>query len=130
MSASVTFCVPLEVPSQNVTDRMHWRERHRLKREWLAMMLAIVGVRPHGPRRKMAVTITAYRKRLITDHANLVGGSKLVIDAVRDAKLIEDDSDAWACFAHVQHLASQRLNGAPCTVIQVEPFPVAPSDVG
>lgn len=123
--------VPLEVQSQNVTDRMFWRKRHALKNRWKVNLHSAVGY-VERPTCRMVVTVEAYRCRLITDHANLVGGCKLVIDAIRDVGLIHDDSDKWMVAAYVQHLRSHPTNPMPghaCTRIVVEPMPdITPAD--
>jgi hypothetical protein len=118
----IDITVHLEVESQNVTDRMHWSKRAKFKKMWLSALVAYVGVR-RSPSVKKTVTIIAYRKRLITDIANLIGGCKIVVDAIRDAKLIKDDSDQWAHINYVQHLASKGPAGKPCTIIRVESSP-------
>jgi hypothetical protein len=131
----ITIHIPLEVQSQNVTDRMHWRVRHKTQAMWLMTICntlrtkcGITGeMKP--PTQRMAVTITAYRKRLITDHANLVGGAKMVCDAIRDAGLIHDDADEWAAFAYSQQLAKfspPPYEGRPSTVLRIERFPTTP----
>lgn len=113
--------IPLEVPSQNVTDRMHFMARHRLKKQWtLRVGLAAGVLHPEGFPCKMAVTIHSYRTRRITDHANLVGGCKMVIDAIRDSGLIVDDSDKWMVATYKQDLASKSPTRKPLTVITIE----------
>jgi hypothetical protein len=104
---------------------MHWRTRHALKNRWKVNLHHAVGY-VERPACRMAVTVEAYRCRLITDHANLVGGCKMVIDAIRDVGLIHDDSDKWMVAAYVQHLRSHSTNPYPghaCTRITVEPIP-------
>lgn len=116
--------IPLEVPSQNVTDRMHHMARHRLKQTWaLRIKGTVLALWKAKETRKMAVTIHSYRTRRITDHANLVGGCKMVIDAIRDAGLIVDDSDKWMVATYNQDVASKSPTGGPCTVINIEPWP-------
>lgn len=121
--------VNLVVQSQNVTDRLHWAQRNRLKKMWTAWILRLTPQVTRPAAGKRAVTILSYRRRLITDHANLVGGAKLVIDAIRDAGLIVDDSDRWMVAAYHQELASRSpypLDGRESTVISIEPFPTTP----
>lgn len=115
-----TYSIPLETPSQNVTDRMHWRARSKLKGQWLYRILAACGGM-HSPLMiRKRVEILAYRKRLITDRGNLIGGCKLVVDAIRDAGLIFDDSDKWATIDYRQELASKSPTGRACTYITIE----------
>lgn len=115
-----TYAVPLEVPSQNVTDRMHWRARKKLKGQWLYRIIAACGG-PQSPQMvHKRVEILAYRKRLITDRGNLIGGCKLVVDAIRDAGLIFDDADKWATIDYQQELAGRSATGMACTYITIE----------
>jgi hypothetical protein len=99
---------------------MHWAQRARLKRDWtLALRLATASVRrPVDGRRK--ITLISYRRRLITDVANLIGGAKLVIDAIRDAGLIVDDSDRWMVAEYKQALCGRDM---PRTAIIIESMP-------
>lgn len=123
--------VPLQVESQNKTDRMHWRKRHKLKARWTSQLRAAAGY-VERPSIRMAVTVESFRPRLITDHANMVGGCKMIIDSIRDVGLIHDDSDTWMVAAYVQRLRSHPTNPMPghaCTRIVVEPMPnVTPAD--
>jgi hypothetical protein len=110
--------IPLEVQSQNVTDRMHWRVRHKHNLQWKAMM----AVRSAGyPRAtgKRRVTVTAYRKRLIADYANLVGGCKGLMDALTHAGLIVDDKIKWMEAEYRQELCRK---DRPHTVVEVVPI--------
>ena len=121
-----TFTVPLEVPSQNATDRMHWAARNKLKKRWLTAVL-LNAFRIPRAEGKRSVRIMAYRKRRITDHANLVGGCKLVIDALRDSRQLIDDSDRWMVATYAQDLASHSPTGKPCTVFTIEDLPFTTS---
>jgi hypothetical protein len=105
---------------------MHWHKRNRLKKQWRWAILCETNTVPRPATGKRAVTILSYRKRRITDHANLVGGAKLVVDAIRDAGLIVDDSDKWMVAAYKQELASKSpypFDGKESTVISIEHFP-------
>ena len=115
MKRMIRLFIDGEVPSQNVTDRMHWRERHNLLSRWRFQVrqamtptgFPMYALKPQG---KVSVAITAYRRRKITDHANIVGGCKGLIDALTYNCLIVDDSEKWATFSYDQRLASHPLN--------------------
>jgi hypothetical protein len=112
--------VGLVVHSQNVTDRLHWAQRAKLKKMWTNWLLRLTSNVPRPATGKRAVTILSYRRRRITDHANLVGGAKLVIDAIRDAGLIVDDSDQWMIASYGQELARLSPDGRESTVVIIE----------
>jgi Holliday junction resolvase RusA-like endonuclease len=120
----IRLAIPLEIPSQNVTDRMHWRTRTRHIQTWRIHVAAaarrIGATEATGP---MAVRIISYRRRRITDAANLVGGAKATVDALTRAGLIQDDSDDQARITYEQRLASEHPTGRPCTIIELEPIP-------
>lgn len=119
---AMSFLIPLEVLSQNKTDRMHWAARGRMLRMWQGQLAA--RMRPGTldyARGKRRMTITAWRKRLITDRANMIGGCKLVVDAVVRAGLLVDDNDAMAEIHYIQEaLRESPLTGNPCTMIDLE----------
>jgi hypothetical protein len=81
-------------PSQNVLAREHYRKRakqvelltHAVKLEMeLAGVAKATGIR--------TVHFIAHRKALIRDEANLIGGSKSIVDACKHAGLLVDDDD-------------------------------------
>jgi hypothetical protein len=113
--------VALEIPSQNRTDRMHWAKRSKLQRLWLVSIRAAAG-RIEKATTPQSVVIRSYRKRLITDHANLVGGAKLVVDALVKAGLLVDDSDDWAEIEYRQLSFRNSPTGLPCTEFSIQPL--------
>ena len=138
-----------EVPSQNVRERTHWRAQRQEVLRWSASAGLLtdtqrVGVwssralslsplpgsghflyrhdtwTGHG---KRTVRITSYRARRITDHANLVGGCKGLIDGLVRAGLLVDDSDQWIAAEYRQALRSAPDNphpGKSCTVVEID----------
>ncbi len=123
----ISFAIPYEVPSQNVRERWHWR---RQRRE-VASCADLVRYFAHaagvadatGPRR---LKITSYRRRLITDRANLVGGCKGLVDGLVRARVLVDDRDQLAELEYEQRVLSQLppellTNGLrkPKTVVEV-----------
>lgn len=122
----IEILIPLETPSQNVTDRQHWAVRKRFGKaceQWIkyAMRDGNLDVATK-PRR---VVITSYRKRRITDDANIRGGAKSLVDAIVRSGLLVDDKDTMARIEYRQELASKgpRRMARPsqsCTMIQIE----------
>ena len=90
------FCIPGQLPSNNQLIRAHWARRSRLKSGYLSFIRAQLNepfpekaakVRSH-------VDIVAFLRRRY-DKDNLHGGAKILIDALRAAKLIYQDSPRW-----------------------------------
>jgi len=79
-----------ETPSANVFKRMHWAkvriQRSIWAEEFLLCLRKRITLKP-----PVKIKITSYRSRLL-DFDNLVGGTKLLVDGLRDAGVIEDDS--------------------------------------
>ena len=67
---------------------------------------------------RVTLHLTAYRRRLCRDNANLIGGAKGLIDAIVREKIIQDDDDQHVLITYEQHLASKSPTGKPCTVIR------------
>ena len=118
MNLLIAFSLPFEVPSQNKTMRAHWGVISRQNKNWymaLKCMLSMhidMDIVPAKTKRK--VEIIAYRKRLITDHANLVGGAKGLVDALVRAELLVDDSDRWCEITY-----RQKQDSVPQTLIEI-----------
>jgi len=74
------------------------------------------------PGTKISVTITSYRRQAITDHANLVGGCKGLVDALVNTGILIDDQDGMVDIKYNQ--APSRLSpigkGKDATVIEWE----------
>ena len=96
------FEIPYHIRSQN--DWQHanrWKireDRHMVQR----VVRGVVGFLPeHGLTRRW-MRITSLRPRLITDHANLVGGCKGLVDALVSCGLAYDDADEWLTVEYAQ----------------------------
>ncbi len=84
--------------SQNVLNTYHWSKKHKIKKEWMkAVMVAMCTPKPKIRKAKFGEKFTlSYlhireKRRIIRDYDNLVGGSKLLQDALRDMDFIFDD---------------------------------------
>jgi hypothetical protein len=96
-------------PSQNVRDAQHWALRRRVKTEWswriraASTFLSIP--KATGKRR---LTIERHFKGKPQDEANIHGGSKGIVDALVEWKLLVDDSPDW-----IEHEHPVQLRLAP-----------------
>ena len=127
------FAIPYEVPSQNVTARRHWRHNYQ-DVDRTNRLARIMGNEACHAKKRRSVTITSYRTRRITDHANLVGGCKSLVDGLVRAGVLVDDSDRLASITYAQAVLSQmpvdlqlKFAGRPCTLIEVEDMPNEPT---
>jgi hypothetical protein len=87
------------IPSLNITQRMHWTQLKRLRDSYVPyFMVAKAQAGFQKPekweRRRVKILVVRYSSRQL-DNDNFVGGCKQLIDAIRDAELIRDDSPKW-----------------------------------
>lgn len=116
----IQLVIPLQLPSQNVWDRLHWSRKTKVKRAWIQWLRS--AQRPGGPdlaKGPRTVLMVSYRSRLITDEHNLSGGSKGIMDAFKNAGLVLDDRDELAQFIFSQKKAKESPTGKPCTVVEI-----------
>lgn len=107
------------IPSQNVRDRMHWRQRSADRDAWIVYLRAAVGYLPMRPTRRMHAHIVSLRARLIEDDANLRGGAKGLVDALVRLGFLRDDSDRWARLTYEQRRAPKSLRCTRITIAEV-----------
>ena len=102
------FTVIKVSPSQNVTDRMHWAAKRKLKEDWHWLMYE--QTQPYFEVFKLIdcdhkvfdhVKITRFGARKL-DEGNLIGGLKVMVDNLIDLGLIEDDSPDKCTFEYHQ----------------------------
>lgn len=88
--------IPEPVHSINEILRWHWAKRGKVQDTYgLAIHAAMDGVRvPRFQPTKCKVEVASYRKRLL-DPDNLVGGTKLIVDALRKLGIVYRDSPKW-----------------------------------
>lgn len=98
-------------PSQNVVNKMHHMARWRLMLDYMSEIEGEVLAHGDMARRWRAAGmplfthVALYRMckgKGITDHGNLVGGAKQLIDAIKNCGLIEDDSDDKVTITYYQ----------------------------
>jgi Holliday junction resolvase RusA-like endonuclease len=99
----VKIILPFVTPSVNKLLRMHYFARKREQdkyKKWLAAAGA-VDRRFNAEKEKRHVEIHSFRKRRI-DLDNLIGGMKLLIDALCDVGLLWDDSPRYLDLTVIQ----------------------------
>lgn len=117
--AEHTLLVPQRViPSQNVRDRWHWRQRHQDLRLWEIYLRAAAPRLPQRPESKRWVRITSLRTQLMFDDANLRGGAKGLVDALVRLGFLRDDSDKYC---HIDYQQVQAPKPLRCTRIDIYP---------
>jgi hypothetical protein len=92
VAVAVLF-VPRLTPSLNTWQRVHWRQRTRDRRTF-GWELAAVRPKawPDPPPVCVHVALVRCGGKLL-DRDNLYGGVKVLVDALKDARLIRDDTD-------------------------------------
>lgn len=114
------FLIKREIPSQNKRDRRHWRIDHKETKDVESILrYAMRGNKMDEAKVKKIVTLISYRRQRITDVANLHGGAKGWVDAIKRAGLIVDDSDKWAEIKYEQFTLKHSPTGKPCTIIRI-----------
>jgi len=110
--------IPRVAPSLNSQIGQHWRHRKRTADLWqneVYYALHQAGLTPAEPFPKARVAIRREGKREL-DQDNLTGSAKPILDALRYAHVLVDDSPA-----HVELVVTQlaRSKGPVRTVIEV-----------
>jgi hypothetical protein len=114
MSKNIRIEVPLEIAGQNKRDRWHWTMRAKDKRDW-AFAFANKAPKAHG---KRAVCIISVRPRKFSDHANLVGGCKGLVDGLVSAGLLVDDS-IECCHIEYKQFTRREFGGQCRTIVDL-----------
>lgn len=107
----ILLVLPVIMPSLNKQLRSHWAARKRLKDNAAWHVRASMGRYKIDHRDRFAnVSITVYsnapkvaggRVRVL-DRDNLIGGQKPLVDAMKQAGILKDDSPKWAAIAYVE----------------------------
>lgn len=108
----------MATPSLNETQRMHWAKRRRLGRVWYLFLLAAFGrmEQSFAPGKKRVVIDRRGRRML--DKDNAYGGCKLVVDALKSLRAIDDDDAANLDLEVVQTKLAK--GETPHTVVTIE----------
>jgi hypothetical protein len=94
-----TVRMPRELVSPNVWNGRHWRVKHRISQDWEVELLHADRRRRRGPvpgRMRVAITREVpSRRNFIRDDDNLRFSCKPLLDALKRAGYIKDDSRTW-----------------------------------
>lgn len=77
-----------KVPLLNEMLRQHWSKRKKLKEKY---HLEILSQNPQKFKGKVNVSLTRYSSR-VPDPDGVAGSAKMILDAIVDAGIIEDDN--------------------------------------
>ena len=108
----ILLVLPVIMPSLNNQLRAHWAVRKRTKDNAAWHLRAVMGRKSIDHLDRFAnVRITVYsnapkstggRVRAL-DRDNLIGGQKPLVDAMKQAGILKDDSPKWAAIAYVEN---------------------------
>lgn len=107
--ASWSFHIPRDIASMNshtVNNRAGWA--YRKERDGWASDLRVIRTTQRIPeastKRRVTITRVYIGRQQEMDYANLVGGAKACVDALKIAGLIVDDAPAWLedCYAQLR----------------------------
>lgn len=117
----VEVTLPIDLVSANRLLRMHWREQRKLRQDYRNLVYASGASRRVAPegRQRVSVTRILGPKQQLMDADNVTTACKSLVDALRDQRLIRDDTPA-AIELHVDQDDGQRANG-PAVRVRVEP---------
>lgn len=87
--------VPMPCPSQNTRERKHWSQNHSEKTDWY-FATASERNRLDIPKAtgKRRLTIEVHGPRTL-DEANILGGTKGIVDNLVGMGLLVDDTPSW-----------------------------------
>lgn len=110
----ITLRTSEEIPSQNKTDKEHWSVDHRRGKRFERDLLLDLLIQTRKKARDkwtsrpafVKLKVISQRRRRITDDANLRGGAKSFIDAIKRLGLIYDDDDDHVSIEYVQKTGS------------------------
>ena len=122
-SEPLTLVLPIQLLSKNARDKLHYRARHKLRREYQAVIELTYPRRGEPPRVKQRVTVTRVlgpRERPF-DEQNVGAGSAVeLIDALTAAGFWVDDAPRWLETAFKQ--GDNPAVKGPAVVVEIEPL--------
>lgn len=92
---SFTLTIPEPTPSLNTWLALHWAQRQRIKANWLTHVQAQRNnLKIPKATSKRRVVVTRFGAREL-DRDNAFGGAKGLLDTLKAAGLLVDDSPTW-----------------------------------
>ena len=107
--------IPITIKSLNKLLREHWSVKGKLKRDYQLLVvnqMRLNKIRNSEVGEKWIIHIRSIRKRKL-DHDNLVGGCKVLLDALCEEKFIWDDDEKHL----ISHYTQSAQPGAEYTLI-------------
>lgn len=98
----LSFEIPLKTPSLNTLfGRGHWSKRNKLKDEWIEVVWAVCREQKIKPITEFPVVVTtkAYKSGKQLDADNACLSNKLIIDGLKKAGIIPDDTAKYVGFS-------------------------------
>ena len=94
---SLIFTILGPLPSLNKLLRTHWAKRRQLKNSYKREIWVQGGIHDifNVKKKKQAISIIVYQPFRRFDEDNLVGATKLLVDALRETGFIYRDSPKW-----------------------------------
>ena len=122
-SAPLTLTLPIQLLSKNARDKLHYRARHKLRRDYGAIIELIYPRRADPPKVKQRATVTRVlgpRERPF-DEQNVGAGSAVeLIDALSAAGFWVDDAPRWLETVFTQ--GDRPGVTGPAVVVEIEPL--------
>jgi len=116
----ITLTIPEASPSLNELKGKHWSHHYRLRKHW-SMLVLVAKSEAHIPfgdaADKVQVRIIREGRRLL-DFDNLVGGTKILTDSLREQHLIVDDSPAHVTLTYEQRQIPK--SDYPRTLVEIQ----------
>ena len=103
--------IPLSVPSLNKVFRWHWAKKLRLRKTYQIYIRSAMNKLKYRKTKKkeafeLVITTTVKRKY---DYDNLVGGAKILVDALVREGFIYDDSPLYVKTRYSQFTGSKEM---------------------
>lgn len=116
-----TLLLPVQLLSKNQRDKLNWRARHNLRKNYSQIIGLKYPRRADPPKYKQRVTVTRVMgpREREWDTQNIGAGTAVeLIDALKLAGYFVDDSPKWLETKFTQERSS-KVNG-PAVLVQIE----------
>ena len=116
---SNTIKIPFSIPSRNDVDELYWAARGRLMKSYIPFIrqeMSHYRLKKATEKQVYKIEVTTFRKRLLRDHTNLVGGFKQMEDALVHEGFIYDDAEKYIGKPSI----TQQKATEECTIITRE----------
>jgi hypothetical protein len=114
VTASWSFVIERDPPSMN--ERIHnegsarfaYARERKIWADWFRVARVTNRIPPADARRRVTLTRLFSGRQQSRDRDNLVGGQKVVVDAMVLTSLLADDADRWAQIHYAQERGEHR----------------------